>query len=170
MLFFEKIISKLKLDRFFSSKLILAIDLFLSLAASVAALMFVKVVLSSEVINLTFVAVWLALALMLSFCFFYAFKTYRTIIRHSTLREFAKICSASFFKAVVLGTIVVLLPFGETYYFLLTTLDLSLTIVLLLLVRVSMIVVYDIIRAKVRTSRKRMNVMVYGVSDKSVAV
>ena len=170
MLFFEKIISKLKLDRFFSFKLILAIDLFLSLAASTAALVFVKVVLSNHVINFPFAIVWLALALVLSFCFFYAFKTYRTIIRHSTLREFAKICVASFFKAVLLGAIIFLLPFGETYYSLLMALDMSLTIVLLLLVRVSMIVVYDILREKVRTSRKRMNVVVYGVSDKSVAV
>ena len=117
-----------------------------------------------------FVATWLSLALVLSFIFFFAFKTYRTIIRHSTLREFAKICVASFLKAVLVGTIVILLPFGETYYSLIMALDLSLTIVLLLLVRVSMIVMYDILREKVRSSRKRMNVMVYGVSDKSVAV
>ena len=170
MVFVENIISKLKLDRFFSFKLILAIDLFLSFTASAVALMFVKTLLSSSEITIQFVATWLSLALVLSFIFFFAFKTYRTIIRHSTLREFAKICVASFLKVVLVGTIVILLPFGETYYSLIMALDLSLTIVLLLLVRVSMIVMYDILREKVRSSRKRMNVMVYGVSDKSVAV
>lgn len=69
-----------------------------------------------------------------------------------------------------MGLIVILLPFGDTYYSLIIALDLSMTIVLLLMVRVAMIVMYDILREKVKASRKRMNVMVYGVSDMSVAV
>ena len=44
-----------------------------------------------------------------------------------------------------------------------------LTILFLLLVRVVMIVAYDALREKVVSSRKRMNVLVYGVGDKSVA-
>ena len=64
----------------------------------------------------------------------------------------------------------ILLPFGDTYYAILMALDLSLTIVFLLLVRVIMIVMYDALREKVISSRKRMNVMVYGVGDKSVAL
>lgn len=170
MSFVEKIISTLKLDRFVSSKLILAIDLFVSFTASAIALMFVKTLIWSPEINLQFVATWLSLAMVLSFVFFYILKTYRTIIRHSTLKEFAKICVASFFKAVFVGLIVILLPFGDTYYSLIIALDLSMTIVLLLMVRVAMIVMYDILREKVMASRKRMNVMVYGVSDMSVAV
>lgn len=168
--FIEKVVSKLKLDRFFSSKLILAIDLFVSLSASICTLMFVRVMLSSDSLTVQFIATWLSLSLVLSSLFFYLFKTYRTIIRHSTLREFAKICVASFLKVLVLGTFMILLPFGDTYYAILMALDLSLTIVFLLLVRVIMIVMYDTLREKVISSRKRMNVMVYGVSDKSVAL
>ena len=170
MLFLEKIISKLKLDRFFSSKLILAIDLFFSLSASVCTLFFVKFMLSSLGLTPSFIMTWLFLSLVLSFVFFFAFKTYRTIIRHSTLKEFAKICVSSFLKSVTLGLIMISLPFGKTFYAVLIALDMSLTIVFLLLVRVAMIVMYDILREKVVSSRKRMNVMVYGVSDKSVAV
>lgn len=168
--FIEKVVSKLKLDRFFSSKLILAIDLFVSLSASICTLMFVRVMLSSDSLTVQFIATWLSLSLVLSSLFFYLFKTYRTIIRHSTLREFAKICVASFLKVLVLGTFMILLPFGDTYYAILMALDLSLTIVFLLLVRVIMIVMYDALREKVISSRKRMNVMVYGVGDKSVAL
>lgn len=168
--FIEKVVSKLKLDRFFSSKLILAIDLFVSLSASICTLMFVRVMLSSDSLTVQFIATWLSLSLVLSSLFFYLFKTYRTIIRHSTLREFAKICIASFLKVLVLGTFMILLPFGDTYYAILMALDLSLTIVFLLLVRVILIVMYDALREKVISSRKRMNVMVYGVGDKSVAL
>ena len=168
--FIEKVVSKLKLDRFFSSKLILAIDLFVSLSASICTLMFVRVMLSSDSLTVQFIATWLSLSLVLSSLFFYLFKTYRTIIRHSTLREFAKICVASFLKVFVLGTFMILLPFGDTYYAILMALDLSLTIVFLLLVRVIMIVMYNALREKVISSRKRMNAMVYGVGDKSVAL
>ena len=168
--FIEKVVSKLKLDRFFSSKLILAIDLFVSLSASICTLMFVRVMLSSDSLTVQFIATWLSLSLVLSSLFFYLFKTYRTIIRHSNLREFAKIFVDSFLKVLVLGTFIILLPFGDTYYAILMALDLSLTIVFLLLVRVIMIVMYDALREKVISSRKRMNVMVYGVGDKSVAL
>ena len=166
----EKIISKFRLDRFFSSKLILAIDLFVSFSASVCTLMFVRVLISDDGLTNWFIITWLGLSLILSFLFFFILKTYRTIIRHSTLKEFAKICVAAFMKSMTVGFIMIALPFGDTYYAVLMALDMSLTIVFLLLVRVMMIVMYDILREKVISSRKRMNVMVYGVSDKSVAV
>lgn len=169
MNFIERLVSKLRLDRFFSSKFILAIDLFLTLLASASALIFVRYMLSSEALTTSFVMTWLGLSVLLSFMSFYAFKTYRTIIRHTTLREFAKICVASFFKVLVLGIIVMALPFADTYYAILMALDLFLTILSLLMVRVVMIIMYDTLREKVISLRKRMNVLVYGVSDKSVA-
>ena len=167
--FVEKIVSKFKLDRFFSSKLILAIDLFVSLSASICTLIFVKVMLSSYALTTPFFLVWLGLSLLFSFVYFYVLKTYRTIVRHSTLKEFAKICVASFMKSVTVGLVMIMLPFRDTFYAVLITLDMSLTIVFLLMVRVAMIVAYDTLREKVISSRKRANVMVYGVDDKAVA-
>ena len=169
MNFTERIVSKFKLDRFFSSKLILAIDLFVSLSASICTLMFVKIMLSSYGISTDFILSWLGLSLVFSFFYFYALKTYRTIIRHSTLKEFARVGMASSLKAVSVGVIMFILPFRDTYYAFLVILDMSLTIVLLLSVRVAMIIAYDTLREKVISSRKRLNVMVYGVDDKSVA-
>ena len=66
----EEIISKFKLDRFFSSKLILAIDLFVSLAASAFTLILVKGMIYSAEISWRFILIWLILSLMMSFvCF-----------------------------------------------------------------------------------------------------
>ena len=62
-----------------------------------------------------------------------------------------------------------LLHFSNAYYAVLMLLDMSLTIVFLLMVRVAMLIAYDALREKVITSRKRVNVMVYGVDEKSVA-
>lgn len=166
----EKIVSKLKLDRYFSSKLILAIDLFVSFSASICNLMFVKVILSSYNITARFIFFWLVISLAFSFIYFFVLKTYRTIIRHSTLKEFAKICIASFLKSISVGLVMIFLPFGETYYEILIVLDMALTIIFLLMIRVIMIFMYDTLREKVISSRKRINVMVYGVNDKSVAL
>ena len=169
MEFVEKIVSKFKLDRFFSSKLILAIDLFVSLSASICTLIFVRVMLSSYALTTSFFLSWLGLSLLFSFVYFFVLKTYRTIIRHSTLKEFAKICVASFMKSVSVGLVMLVLPFRDTFYAVLIALDMCLTIVFLLMVRVAMIIAYDTLREKVISSRKRANVMVYGVDDKAVA-
>ena len=165
----EKFVAKFHLDRFFSSKLVLAIDLLVSFSASVCTLMFVRFLLSSDGLTTPFFLTWLGLSFVLSLIFFIAFRTYRTIIRHSTLKEFAKICVASFLKSLGVCLIMLVLPFADTYYAVLAAMDACLTVVFLLMVRVVMIVAYDALREKVISSRKRINVMVYGVDDKSVA-
>lgn len=167
----QNIVEKLHLDRYFSSKLILAIDLFVSLSASICSLMFIKMLLFKSLVTIDFIFVWLAASLVMSFVMFFWLKTYRSIIRHSTLREFAKLCVASLGKVVLMGVLVMLLPYGiKAYVFFLMVLDLILTIVFLLLVRVMMIVMYDMLRSKVKETRKRLNVMIYGCGEKAVAV
>lgn len=169
MEFVERLVSRFHLDRFFSVKLILAIDLLVSLSASVCTLVFVRFLLSETAVSPDFALCWCALSMVLSLLFFYMLHTYRTIVRHTTLKEFAKICVASFLKSFSLCVLMLILPFADTYYAVLGALDCCLTIVFLLMVRVAMIIAYDTLREKVISSRKRMNVMVYGVDDKSVA-
>ena len=167
----HNLVQKLHLDRYFSSKLILAIDLFVSLSASICSLMFIKMLLFKSLVTIDFIFVWLAASLVMSFVMFFWLKTYRSIIRHSTLREFAKLCLASLGKVVLMGLLVMLLPYGiKAYIFYLMVLDLILTIVFLLLIRIAMIVMYDILRSKVKETRKRLNVMIYGCGEKAVAV
>ena len=166
----HKFVKKFRLDRFFSSKLILAIDLLVSTSASVCTLIFVRMLLSISGLTPLFIFSWLGLSFVLSFVFFLLLRTYRTIIRHSTIKEFAKICLASFLKSLGVCMIVYFLPIGNAYCLLFGAMDMCLTILFLLLVRVVMIVAYDALREKVVSSRKRMNVLVYGVGDKSVAI
>ena len=111
MEFIEKIVSKFHLDRFFNSKLILAIDLLVSFSASVCTLMFVRVLISDDGLTQGLILTWLGLSLVFSFAYFMIFRTYRSIIRHTTLKEFAKICLAAFLKVLTVGMIVLALPF-----------------------------------------------------------
>ena len=107
----EKIVAKLHLDRFFSSKLILAIDLLCSFAASVASLIFERLLISHDVLTDMFVLTWVGLALLFSLVYFILLKTFRAIVRHTTLKAFAKICLASFLKSLSVGLVMMLLPF-----------------------------------------------------------
>ena len=165
----EKFVNKFRLDRFFNSKLILAIDLLVSLSASICMLLFSRFLLWESALTPGFALSWCALSVVFSLLFFIWLRTYRTIVRHTTLKEFAKICVASFLKSFCVVLVMVALPFLDTYYAVLALMDMSLTIIFLLMVRVMMIVAYDTLREKVISSRKRVNVMVYGVDDKSVA-
>ena len=165
----EKFVNKFRLDRFFNSKLILAIDLLVSLSASICMLLFSRFLLWESALTPGFALSWCALSVGFSLLFFIWLRTYRTIVRHTTLKEFAKICVASFMKSLCVVLVMVALPFLDTYYAVLALMDMSLTIIFLLMVRVMMIVMYDTLREKVISSRKRINVMVYGVDDKSVA-
>lgn len=165
----EKFVNKFRLDRFFNSKLILAIDLLVSLSASICMLLFSRFLLWESALTPGFALSWCALSVGFSLLFFIWLRTYRTIVRHTTLKEFAKICVASFLKSFCVVLVMVALPFLDTYYAVLALMDMSLTIIFLLMVRVMMIVAYDTLREKVISSRKRVNVMVYGVDDKSVA-
>ena len=165
----EKFVNKFRLDRFFNSKLILAIDLLVSLSASICMLLFSRFLLWESALTPGFALSWCALSVGFSLLFFIWLRTYRTIVRHTTLKEFAKICVASFMKSLCVVLVMVALPFLDTYYAVLALMDMSLTIIFLLMVRVMMIIMYDTLREKVISSRKRVNVMVYGVDDKSVA-
>ena len=166
----SKLVSRLHLDRFFSSKLILAIDMFVSLAASVCTIVFVRYLLVLDGVTEMFSLVWVGLSLFFSFVYFFVLKTYRTIVRHTTIKEFAKICLASFFKSMTVGLVCMFLPFGDLYYTVIISIDMCATIVFLLMVRVAMIITYDILREKVISSRKRLNVLIYGVDDKAVGL
>ena len=87
----EKFVNKFRLDRFFNSKLILAIDLLVSLSASICMLLFSRFLLWESALTPGFAISWCALSVVFSLLFFLGFRTYRTIVRHTSLKEFAKI-------------------------------------------------------------------------------
>ena len=144
----QRLITKLHLERYLSSKLILCIDLAISVMASLVALIIVHLLFGGDVSN-RFALVWLVGATVFSLLLYYVLKTYRFIIRHSTLREIAKFVLATFGKEVLLGLSVPvfargIVGGGNTAVLLL--LDSLLTLCALVVVRVMMIVAYDLIK------------------------
>lgn len=166
------LIKKLHLDRYLSAKLVLCIDLCISLAASLGALLLIQLLFPHYDGGGRWSLMWLTGSFAFSLLFFYLLKTYRSVIRHSTLREIARFTvaiagkEAALFVLAALGTHMQL---SDPRFLILLLFDLLLSLCLLILVRVAMIVAYDMIKRNLKLNKKRQRVLIYGTGDKSVA-
>lgn len=105
-----RLIEKLHLERYLNSRLILAIDLVVSGVASLCALVLVRLLLPPLSNISKFALLWIGCAVVYSFITFFLLKTYRSVIRHSTLREIAKFVVAVIGKEFLLGLTILLYP------------------------------------------------------------
>ena len=167
-----KIIEKLHLERYLSSKLILCFDLVTSVAASLSALVFIHMLVCPITHIPNFSLLWLIGAFIFSFIGFYLLKTYHSVIRHSTLREIAKFTVAVLGKELMLVVgVTIWRPTGmeDVHLIALVIFDGVITLCALIMLRVAMIVAYDAIKRRYKTHKRRENVLIYGTGDKSVA-
>lgn len=167
-----RLIAKLHLERYFNAKFILCIDLIISFAASLFALSFLQLIVQQHNLFGDFSIVWLLGTIIACVLWFKAFGTHHTIIRHSTLREVGKFTCAVLGKEISLALLIMLLGIGDIPLKLIlgiAVIDGFITLGMLILIRVSMIVAYDLVKAKLKEHRKRQNILIYGTGDKSVA-
>ena len=168
-----RLIEKLHLERYLNSRLILAIDLVVSGVASLCALVLVRLLLPPLSNISKFALLWIGCAVVYSFIAFFLLKTYRSVIRHSTLREIAKFVVAVIGKELLLGLTILLYPptplFGM-HMLALLLFDLLLTLCGLILIRVAMIIVYDLVKNNLKSRKQHQLVLVYGLSEKSVSL
>lgn len=167
-----RLLAKLHLERYFNAKFILGIDLIISFVASLFALAFLQLIITPSKLFGEFSLFWLLGTIVACTIWFAAFKTYHTVIRHSTLREVGRFTGAIFGKELSLALLVVLFNIGNLSHKLIiaiSIIDGFISLGLLILIRVSMIVAYDLVKAKLKEHRKRQNVLIYGTGDKSVA-
>ena len=150
-----------------------AIDLVVSGVASLCALVLVRLLLPPLSNISKFALLWIGCAVVYSFITFFLLKTYRSVIRHSTLREIAKFVVAVIGKELLLGLTILLYPptplFGM-HMLALLLFDLLLTLCGLILIRVAMIIVYDLVKNNLKSRKQHQLVLVYGLSEKSVSL
>lgn len=161
-------------SRYFSSWLILFIDTFVSVFSTFIAYLLIRGLFPSPVFTFWYGLWLLAGACVLSVVPFVLFRTFRSIIRHSTLREVWKLGAAVLFKDILMFGYVLILP-QKTYppYTAISMgflLDVLVTLFLLLGLRLCMIVVYDLIKLKQTRRDNCRRVLVYGTGDKSVSL
>ena len=169
----RKFLEKLQLTRYLDARLVFVFDLLISVIASLGAMgMFMLLLHTVQLTGLT-VAYGVVASAIASGIMFYALKTYRSIIRHSTLREISRLALAVLGKSVLLFVVAVALPFIRltvNNLAILMFLDFFVSLCLLVLVRVMMIVAYDVVVEHYGQSHKRARVLIYGIQDKAVSL
>lgn len=105
---------------------------------------------------------------------FIVFRTFRSVIRHTTLREIWKLGGAVLFKDLLMFFYVLLLPQKPSPPYAALSmgflLDVLVTLFLLLALRLCMIILYDLIKLKHARHDNCQQVLVYGTGDKSVSL
>ena len=153
--------------------MVFLLDMIISLMASLAAVLLVRFV-SEPFGNLSrFILLWLMLSAAASALAFWLTKTYKIVIRHSSYKSIGKIIAAVLCKEILLGIAVLL---GALKYYapsiewLVLLMDALLSFVFLLLLRLIVVVMFDMARNSVQQEVRRIGVLVYGVGDNSVAM
>ncbi|MBQ7254469.1 MAG: polysaccharide biosynthesis protein [Bacteroidales bacterium] len=162
-----KLLSSFK-DSYLRGGLIFAIDIVLSLAASLIALYSVKERVEG-LFNPRFFVLYLACAMLGFVALSVLFRTFRIIIRHLGVRDVIPFAAVAVGKGVIL---VIALLLGGVYSkaaFLAVEIDVLITAALLLGIRVCMILVYDELIKREQNHYNHQLILVYGTSDKSVA-
>lgn len=161
-------------SRYFSSWLILGIDALLSVFATFIAYLLVRGLFPNPVFTVEYGACLLAGSCLLSVISFVLFRTFRSIIRHSTLREIWKLGAAVLLKDALMFGYVLMLPQSPAPSMAAVAmgflLDVLVTLFLLLGLRLGMIVIYDLLKFKSVRRNSCQRVLVYGTGDKAVAL
>ena len=158
--------------RYVSVVTILLIDLFISLSASVVALLLTNFFVAHQTLTWTDAFVWLAISVVASLVSFLVFRTNRIVIRHSTLRDMAKFFVVALLKMLILFAGVALICKMKTAFVVVTAIiDAAATFAALMVIRIMMVYVYDQIKRGFKAkNKKQLKVLVYGSGDKSVAM
>lgn len=159
---------------YFSSRLILAIDTVVAVFSTFVAYLLVRDLFPHPIFTVWY-GVWLlAGSCLLSVISFVLFRTFRSIIRYSTLREVWKLGAAVLLKDALMFGYVLMLPQNSAPSMAAIAmgflLDVLVTLFLLLGLRLGMIAIYDLLKLKSARRNSCQRVLVYGTGDKAVAL
>lgn len=172
--FMYRILEKLHLEQYLSPKLVLLADTVISELSTFVSLLLVTTFFHIHDFGIRDMIWTMVVSGVLCVSSFLLFGTYRITIRNMAFREVRR-----FFAAVVLKDLLIFCylitvssSLAESYGKLAVCLlfDVLLTLFVLMAVRLSMIVVYDVIRLRLTHREDGKSVLVYGTNDKSVSL
>ncbi len=162
------LITSLK-NSYLRRELIFAIDTVLSLVASLLAIFVVSRLVGMSFYSPRFLVIYLAVAVVGSLALFVLARTFRIIIRHLSVRDVIPFALVAIAKCTLVVATLIVFALYTKIALLIAVIDLLLTLALLLGIRVCMILVYDSISRKQQNRHNKLQLLVYGTSDKSVA-
>ena len=168
----EKLITLLKgyMTKYLSTRFVFLLDMIMSLIASVGTILLVKLFSLNDFLHTNESAIWLISSAAFSFIFIWALRTYRIIIRHSTIKELGFFILVALFKVLASGFVYGLVFGYDLPVLMLMIVDFFLTFSLFFIIRIAMTLAYDAIKGKLDHKRECKNILIYGVSEKSVSL
>ena len=168
----EKLITLLKgyMTKYLSTRIVFLLDMVMSMIASVGTILLVKLFSLNDFLFTYQSSIWLVCSGSFSFIFIWALKTYRIIIRHSTIKELGFFILVALFKVLTSGFVYGLIFGYDIPLLMLMIVDFFLTFSLFFVLRIAMTMVYDAIKGKLDRKRECKNILIYGVSEKSVSM
>ena len=168
----EKLITLLKgyMTKYLSTRIVFLLDMIMSLIASVGTILLVKLFSHNDILFTNESAIWIISSTVFSFAFIWGLRTYRIIIRHSTIKELGFFILVALFKALANGFVFGLIYGYSLQLLMLILVDFFLTFCLFFLLRIAMTMVYDALKGKLDQKRECKNILIYGVSEKSVSL
>ncbi len=158
-------------NRYLSYWVVLFIDIFIAALSMVMSVMAVRYFGGGSAIDTTDAIYMFVVGMPITVLCFYIFRTYRHIIRHSSLKGLWSIGAAVSLKAIIFYVLLHVVPsisMVQRAIVMGVMLDFMICLFGMVGVRVVMVIVYDWIVAHSKDLRKR--VLVYGTADKSVAL
>lgn len=168
----EKLITLLKgyMTKYLSTRIVFLLDMVMSLIASVGTILLVKLFSHNDILFTNESAIWIISSAVFSFAFIWGLRTYRIIIRHSTIKELGFFILVALFKALANGFVFGLIYGYSLQLLMLMLVDFFLTFSLFFVLRIAMTMVYDALKGKLDQKRECKNILIYGVSEKSVSL
>ncbi|MBQ9185368.1 MAG: polysaccharide biosynthesis protein [Bacteroidales bacterium] len=148
----------------------MALDMSLSLVSSFLVFLATSVILGRELLDSTVMTAYLAAGFVTSAIMFILTRTYRIIIRHLGAKDIFPFFLSALVKGAMSVAVLALIGKYSNVVLLMGILDVCFTFVMLLGVRVAMIIGYQFINSRIKTRTDHQRILIYGTSDKSVAV
>ena len=158
------------LDRYLSTKIVFLLDMIVSLAASLLTLILVNIITVKSLLALKPAGLWLVSSFCFSFVFIWALRTYRIIIRHMTFRELGRFVMVAFCKVMMVGFVFAAVNGLSYVLYVMMFTDYFFTCTAFFLLRVTMLLAYDMVKGKLDYRKNCINLLIHGVGDKSVAL
>ena len=155
---------------YLDTRIIFAIDLVISVVSSFIILLVLSFFATSEYYQGAFSIWWSCGALVSSLIALMVCQNCKVVIRHSQCKDLLKIFYVALVKEVCLGLIIGISCIFNLSAFIALASDFVLTASLLIFIRLMMIMVYSMYKSQLNVSKTQKRVLVYGTSDKSMAV
>lgn len=163
-------------SRYVSTGLIFALDVLLSFLAALVVIFGVHYVVSDAGVgSMTYwnrlVWVWLITSTVCAGVMFWAFKSYRIIIRHSSMTDIFQFCLAVFCATLLDGVVLKVASLWHSNTWMILLAYFIVCSFLLIVCRVLMIRTYEELQRRFRVRRQDLlRVLIYGTDEKAIAL